>query len=169
MTVNPPTGLEQPQKYYGGAYLDEELKFKAEVQNAAAAGREINTEGVHPATIAAVHPSLLDSDGKAPNSGKDTLVEGDPTDSDLPGIDGDKQLDSRGVSDGTSIHGEDTRLKGGGNLPGSPTSASTLAAEEQSKDQAEKEAKDGYTDQPDDSDESAEPKENPDSKFFAKK
>ncbi len=62
MGVEPPTGDEKPQKYYGSAYLDEVQDFKEQVRTAAANGTEINTENVNPLTIAEVAPELLTSD-----------------------------------------------------------------------------------------------------------
>lgn len=59
MTINPPTGDEQPQKYYSSSYLDEELALKAEVGYAERDGRDVNLEDVNVLTIAAVAPELL--------------------------------------------------------------------------------------------------------------
>lgn len=76
MSIEAPTGEETPQKYYSGSYLDEEIAFRAEVRSAAAQGRPVNVEGVHPATIATVAPGLLSNKTEGnPKEEGETLVD----------------------------------------------------------------------------------------------
>lgn len=57
--VEPPTGDEKPQKYYGGAYLDEVENLKLRANQAAVMGEKLDVSEEHPLTVAAVSPHLL--------------------------------------------------------------------------------------------------------------
>lgn len=57
--VPPPTGDEQPQKYYGSAYLPEVEALKQKARAAAAMGEELDVSDENPLTVAAVAPHLL--------------------------------------------------------------------------------------------------------------
>lgn len=57
--INPPTGDEEVQKYYGSPYLNEIDDLKVRVANAAANGIDVDVSEDNPLTVAAVAPQLL--------------------------------------------------------------------------------------------------------------
>jgi hypothetical protein len=63
--IQAPTGEEDVQKYYGGAYLDEIDSLNAVLRNAAATGNtDVDLSAYHPLTIQAVAPHLLTDEQK---------------------------------------------------------------------------------------------------------
>lgn len=62
--INPPTGNEQPRKYYGSPYLDEVIALEERVRHETAEGRDIDVSDEHPLTINEVNPELLTPEQK---------------------------------------------------------------------------------------------------------